>query len=1063
MGRSERDERHKRTRSRSKSPRDKHRDSKKKSRSRSPSHKSHRSSHRDRSERDRDSRDKRKRSRRSGSQEPKTIEEIVGGEVSLENFDIESQQKKLEILMQQRRERVEKWRLEQATRRGETLPSKDVSSGDKHNDSGTFADGSTEDKADEKENDEDNENDENEEKKKGWTLEDEDDEEDDGEQDMDIDDEDDERELLMPKKVDDDEDDKIQVKSSQDKVKTSHKPILQIDPEPKEGDEDVDPLEAYMQEVQAEVQKLKGKIVKEEKPVGSKAQLVVGVAKKNEDQDDNKKRKRMKEIKGELLEQNQDAMEYSSEEDATTAEDLAQMNSNLNQSKMKKIQSVTLADISYRPFRKNFYIEVPELANMTKEDVDEYRESLEGIKVKGKNCPKPIKSWPQAGLSRRIMEVLKKQTYEKPTPIQAQAIPAIMSGRDLIGIAKTGSGKTLAFLLPMFRHILDQDPLDSGEGPIAVIMTPTRELATQIWAECRKFAKSLGLRTVAVYGGTPISEQIGELKPGAEIVVCTPGRMIDMLAANNGRVTNLKRCTYMVLDEADRMFDMGFEPQVMRILDGLRPDRQTVMFSATFPRVMEALARRALDKPIEVIVGGRSVVAKEVEQNVVIVNEEDHKFLKLLEILGRHIQEEEKTAIVFVDKQESADSLLKDLLEARYTCLALHGGIDQTDRDSTISAFKQGMVKVLIATSVAARGLDVRHCVVVVNYDCPNHYEDYVHRCGRTGRAGTKGVAYTFLTLDQGRYAGDIIKAFELSDMIIPEDVKNLFEIYKMEQAAMGKTVKSGGGFSGKGFKFDESENQQAADKKKQQKATLGLQDSDDDEEDETDLDDQIIKMLAPKQTIKQLSAPVVHEQFAADPVAATHDKLEAARRLNAMLTQSMNPSSSNTTQAFMRGELPFGVSSVIHAKSIADQMAERLNAKLKYIPKDVEYDADGERIPSAPEPLIAAPGNDGFQRFEMEVIINDFPQQARWRVTSREALAQISEYSDAGLTVRGTYYDPKVKIPEGERKLYIAIEGSTELSVSKAYREILRILKDELTKLKNSNQPMNKGRYKVV
>lgn len=208
-----------------------------------------------------------------------------------------------------------------------------------------------------------------------------------------------------------------------------------------------------------------------------------------------------------------------------------------------------------------------------------------------------------------------------------------MSGRDLIGIAKTGSGKTLAFLLPMFRHIMDQPALESGDGPIAIIMTPTRELATQIYAESRKFAKPLGLRVVAVYGGTPISEQIGDLKPGAEIVVCTPGRMIDMLAANSGRVTNLRRCTYVVLDEADRMFDMGFEPQVNRIIDGIRPDRQTVMFSATFPRIMEALARRILDKPIEVQVGGRSVVCKDVEQQVVIINDDD-KFLKLLEILG---------------------------------------------------------------------------------------------------------------------------------------------------------------------------------------------------------------------------------------------------------------------------------------------------------------------------------------------------------------------------------------------------------------------------------------------
>ena len=344
------------------------------------------------------------------------------------------------------------------------------------------------------------------------------------------------------------------------------------------------------------------------------------------------------------------------------------------------------------------------------------------------------------------MDTLRKMNFEKPTPIQCQAIPAIMSGRDLIGIAKTGSGKTVAFVLPMFRHVLDQPPLEEGDGPIAIIMSPTRELCMQIGKDIKRFSKSLNLRAVCVYGGTGeyhyhrqltiliiydnlsilgISEQIAELKRGAEIIVCTPGRMIDMLAANSGRVTNLRRVTYVVLDEADRMFDMGFEPQVLRIIDNVRPDRQTVMFSATFPRQMEGIARRFLKKPIEIQVGGRSVVCKEVEQNVAVL-EDEAKFFKLLELLGHY--QEHGSIIVFVDKQENADTLLKDLMKASYPCMSLHGGIDQFDRDSTMVDFKSGRVKLLIATSVAARGLDVKHLILVVNFDCPNHYEDYVHR-----------------------------------------------------------------------------------------------------------------------------------------------------------------------------------------------------------------------------------------------------------------------------------------------------------------------------------------------
>lgn len=474
-----------------------------------------------------------------------------------------------------------------------------------------------------------------------------------------------------------------------------------------EEDDDIDPLDAFMQEVYKEVKKVN----KMSKPNGGSVMVMSGVAKKSTELN-----------KGEMMEQNQDGLEYSSEEEVEDIKDTA---ANLANKHKKELAKIDHSGVNYLPFRKDFYVEVPELTKMAPEEVDAYKTELEGIIVKGKGCPKPIKTWAHCGVSKKEMDVLKKLGFDKPTPIQCQAIPGIMSGRDMIGIAKTGSGKTLAFILPMFRHILDQAHLEDGDGPIAIIMTPTRELCMQIGKDIRRFSKSLNLHGVCVYGGTGISEQIAELKRGAEIIVCTPGRMIDMLAANSGRVTNLRRVTYIVLDEADRMFDMGFEPQVMRIIDNIRPDRQTVMFSATFPRQMEALARRILKKPIEVQVGGRSVVCKEVEQHVGVV-EEEAKFFKLLELLGTY--QEHGSIIVFVDKQENADILLKDLMKASYPCMSLHGGIDQFDRDSTILDFKSGRVKLLIATSVAARGLDVKQLILVVNYDCPNHYEDYVHR-----------------------------------------------------------------------------------------------------------------------------------------------------------------------------------------------------------------------------------------------------------------------------------------------------------------------------------------------
>ncbi|KAG5899201.1 hypothetical protein JTB14_026954 [Gonioctena quinquepunctata] len=446
------------------------------------------------------------------------------------------------------------------------------------------------------------------------------------------------------------------------------------------------------------------------------------------------------------------------------------------------------------------------------------------------------------------------------------------------------------------------------------------------------------------------------------------------------------------------------------------------MFSATFPRQMEALARRILQKPIEVQVGGRSVVCKEVEQHVVII-EEDNKFLKLLELLG--IYQEMGSIIVFVDKQENADILLKELMKAAYNCLSLHGGIDQFDRDSTIIDFKSGKVKLLIATSVAARGLDVKQLILVINYDCPNHYEDYVHRCGRTGRAGNKGFAYTFVTPEQCRYAGDLIKAFELATLPVPDDLRSLWETYKSKQEAEGKKVHSGGGFSGKGFKFDESEAAAVNEKKKFQKAALGLADSDD-EDLEHDIDQQIETCLINSSSLNSNTAV---------------DKLELAKRLASKinLTKSSIMDTKFATQqaaeSILKGS---GSQPPITAKTVAEQLAAKLNTKLNYQPKD-----DDDRMDEDSEQT--------FRKYEEELEINDFPQQARWRVTSKEALAQISEYSEAGITVRGTYVPTGKAPPEGERKLYLAIESTSDIAVSKAKAEITRLIKEELLKLQTA------------
>ncbi|XP_077963191.1 putative ATP-dependent RNA helicase DDX46 [Gasterosteus aculeatus] len=953
------------------------------------------------------------------SEKKKIKEEKEDEKVEDQDFD----QNKLEEEMRKRKERVEKWREEQRKKAIENI-------GEIKRELEEMKQG------------------------KKWSLEDDEDDDEDNSAPMEGDDEEDgegkgENEEKEIKKEEEKEEEE-----EEEEEKESEAP-MELEAE----DDDVDPLDAYMEEVKQEVKKFNmGAMKGNDKKGAMTVTKVMTVLKTRKGPNTHKK-------KGELMENDQDAMEYSSEEEEV---DLQTALTGFQTKQRKVLEPVDHGKIQYEAYRRNFYVEVPELARMTPEEVNTYRLELEGINVKGKGCPKPIKTWVQCGVSMKILSAMRRHGYDKPTPIQAQAIPAIMSGRDLIGIAKTGSGKTIAFLLPMFRHIMDQRPLEESEGPISVIMTPTRELALQITKECKKFSKQLGLRVVCVYGGTGISEQIAELKRGAEIIVCTPGRMIDMLGANSGRVTNLRRATYVVLDEADRMFDMGFEPQVMRIVDNVRPDRQTVMFSATFPRAMEALARRILAKPLEVQVGGRSVVCSDVEQHVLVI-EEDKKFLKLLEILGHY--QEKGSVIIFVDKQEHADTLLKDLMKASYPCMSLHGGIDQYDRDSIINDFKNGACRLMVATSVAARGLDVKQLILVVNYNCPNHYEDYVHRAGRTGRAGNKGFAYTFITDDQVRYAGDIIKALELSGSPVPQELEQLWASFKDQQKAEGKSIKSSSGFSGKGFKFDETEHALANERKKLQKAALGLQDSDD-EDGALDIEEQIESMFNSKKRVKDLSAPGSASASSGSgsssagvqgglpglgpPSAGNIQKLEMAKRLALKINAQKNLGAEaqdvmqQATNAILRGGTIMTPS--VSAKTIAEQLAEKINAKLNYTP-----------VEKLEEERQAAEQAETVKRYEEELEINDFPQTARWKVTSKEALQRIGEYSEAAITIRGTYFPPGKEPKEGERKIYLAIESANELAVQKAKTEITRLIKEELIRLQNSYQPTSKSRYKVL
>lgn len=691
--------------------------------------------------------------------------------------------------------------------------------------------------------------------------------------------------------------------------------------------------------------------------------------------------------------------------------------------KKKDIPTVDYSKLDLSSLRKNFWVEPSELSEMTDAELTDLRLELDGIKVSGKGVPKPVQKWSQCALSRRTLDIIDSLGFDKPTPIQMQAFPAIMSGRDIIGIAKTGSGKTLAFLLPMFRHIKDQEPLRENDGPIGLIMTPTRELATQIHRDCKPFLKSMGLRAVCAYGGAPIKDHIAELKRGAEIVVCTPGRMIDLLAANQGRVTNLRRVTYVVLDEADRMFDMGFEPQVMKILNNMRPDRQNILFSATMPRIMDALAKKILKDPVEITVGGKSVVAPEITQ-IVEVREEDKKFIRLLELLGElYDKDEDARSLIFVERQEKADKLLKELLQKGYPCMSIHGGKDQVDRDSTISDFKAGVVPIMIATSVAARGLDVKQLKLVVNYDAPNHLEDYVHRAGRTGRAGNKGTAVTFVTSEQENSAYCIAKALEQSGQPIPESMITMQKAFQ-EKLKAGK-ARDSSGFGGKGLDKLDQEREAARVRERKSHRTEG-EDEEENEEDKAKEDKKADKALS----AIQAAASAVSSRDAAAPPKPQPD-LEPKFTIHKR--EDPPPNSANNP-----------LDKVSSAR-------DAINARLG---------KSGQLRPGQP---IDNKGPDAGA-FHATLEINDFPQKARWAVTNRTNVAKILEATGVSITTKGTFYPAGKEVPPGaEAKLYILVEGDTEVVVSTAMTELTRLLKQGTMAAADaeSRQPM--GRYNVI
>ncbi|KAF5299388.1 hypothetical protein FQR65_LT09429 [Abscondita terminalis] len=427
-----------------------------------------------------------------------------------------------------------------------------------------------------------------------------------------------------------------------------------------------------------------------------------------------------------------------------------------------------------------------DVQEMTERDWRIFREDY-NITIKGGKIPEPIRGWTESGIQKELLEIIDKVGYKDPTPIQRQAIPIGMQNRDIIGVAETGSGKTLAFLIPLLSWIQSLPKIerneDADQGPYAIILAPTRELAQQIEEETSKFGQPLGIRTVVVVGGLSREEQGFRLRMGCEIVIATPGRLIDVL---ENRYLVLNQCTYIVLDEADRMIDLGFEPDVQRILEympvtNLKPDseeaedskvllanyntkkkyRQTVMFTATMPPAVERLARTYLRRPAVVYIGSIGKPVDRVEQVVHIMTEND-KRRKLMEYLSKGI---EPPIIIFVNQKKGADVLAKGLEKLGYSACTLHGGKGQEQREYALASLKSGTKDILVATDVAGRGIDIKDVSMVINYDMAKTIEDYTHRIGRTGRAGKTGIAVSFCTND------DSALFYDLKQMVLASPV----------------------------------------------------------------------------------------------------------------------------------------------------------------------------------------------------------------------------------------------------------------------------------------------------
>lgn len=448
---------------------------------------------------------------------------------------------------------------------------------------------------------------------------------------------------------------------------------------------------------------------------------------------------------------------------------------------IEKVESLRFDDDGkLKTFIRDFYMEHPAVQKMSHQDAERERKRRGITVVYPKNpedVPKPVLTFEQAAFSQQITELLQRK-YRAPTPIQVQGWPIALSGHDLIGIAETGSGKTLAFILPALMHIQGQPPARAGE-PIALVLAPTRELAVQIGDEAQVFAERVNINVVTIYGKMEKArEALAQLRQRAELVVACPGKLMDIVKR---RQVRFHRVTYFVLDEADRLLDMGFEPQIRAINSGIRKDRQILMWSATWPRQVQELVPRVFPdraRAFHIQIGRSGKTVDKIQQVFISCNDEYEKYEKFYAFMKRTAH---MLTLVFCNQKAQVDYIADELPKRTDHCVLperLHGGMPQIARTQALRLFREKKKNCLVATEVASRGLDIDNIMQVINLDCPRDLDAYIHRVGRTGRAGREGYAVTIVhpgdLVDCKSFFQDVPRCLESSGHEVPQCLRDM-------------------------------------------------------------------------------------------------------------------------------------------------------------------------------------------------------------------------------------------------------------------------------------------------